>query len=44
MPWEQIEKKRKVPAYVKSLRGKLNVPRERFWTTAEGEYRVARFM
>ncbi len=41
--WEKIEKKRTVPGHVKRLRGKLNVPRERFWTTAEGEYKIPRF-
>jgi hypothetical protein len=39
--WEDLEKKMKIPAAVKSLRGKLNVPRERFRTTADGLYRVA---
>jgi hypothetical protein len=43
VPWETLEKRRRVPAAVKSLRGKLNVPRERFWTTSDGDYRVARF-
>ncbi len=41
MQWEQIKKK--VPAHVKALRGKLNVPRERFWTTAEGLYKTPKF-
>ncbi|HEV3146217.1 MAG TPA: hypothetical protein VGZ47_20185 [Gemmataceae bacterium] len=41
VPWEKI--KQKVPAYVKSLRGKLNVPRERFWTTTEGSYKTPHF-
>jgi hypothetical protein len=41
VPWDTIKKK--VPAYVKSLRGKLNVPRERFWTDADGLYRTPRF-
>jgi len=31
-PWEQISVK--VPAPVKQIRGKLNVPRERFRVTA----------
>jgi hypothetical protein len=39
--WEELEKKMKIPAAVKSLRGKLNVPRERFRVTAEGWYLVA---
>ncbi|MGH9801528.1 MAG: hypothetical protein ACRD82_14280, partial [Blastocatellia bacterium] len=30
-----------VSAQVKKIRGKLNVPRERFWLTAEGLYQVA---
>ncbi|HUV14149.1 MAG TPA: hypothetical protein VMY18_10920, partial [Acidobacteriota bacterium] len=38
VPWEELEKKRKIPAAVKRLRGKLNVPRERFRVTAAGEY------
>ena len=40
-PWEQLEKKRKIPAKVKSIRGKLNVPRERFHLTSDGRYRWA---
>ena len=31
-----------VPAQVKRIRGKLNVPRERFWLKATGLYRQAR--
>ena len=38
VPWEQLEKKRKIPAKVKSIRGKLNVPRERFHLTSDGRY------
>ena len=41
VPWDQLEKKRKIPAKVKSIRGKLNVPRERFHLTSEGRYRRA---
>jgi hypothetical protein len=41
VPWENLEKKMNIPAAVKSLRGKLNVPRERFRVTAEGLYVVA---
>jgi hypothetical protein len=26
------------------IRGKLNVPRERFWTTDAGDYRTVRFV
>jgi hypothetical protein len=40
--WEELEKKHKVPAAVKKICGKLNVPRERFWLTATGLYRQAR--
>jgi hypothetical protein len=36
VPWDQI--KVKVPAQTKKIRGKLNVPRERFRVTAEGAY------
>jgi hypothetical protein len=40
MPWEQVEKKHKttVPGRAKKIRGKLNVPRERFRLTEAGEY------
>ena len=38
VPWDQLEKKRKIPAKVKSIRGKLNVPRERFHLTSDGRY------
>jgi len=38
VPWDQLEKKRKIPAKVKSIRGKLNVPRERFHLTSDGCY------
>jgi len=42
VPWDELEKKKvKVPAYVKRIRGKLNVPRERFWITADGAFRQA---
>ena len=36
--WNQLETKRKIPAKVKSIRGKLNVPRERFHLTSDGRY------
>jgi hypothetical protein len=39
--WENLDKKMNVPNAVKSLRGKLNVPRERFRTNADGLYIVA---
>lgn len=41
MPWEQVEKKfkdRKVPAIAKKVRGKLNVPRERFRVQEDGQF------
>jgi hypothetical protein len=41
-PWEKLEKKLKVPKAVKDIRGKLNVPRERFWMTPEKQFRIAR--
>jgi hypothetical protein len=40
VPWEHFTAGG-VTAAVKALRGKLNVPRERFWKSAEGLYRVA---
>ena len=40
VPWDEIREK--VPAKVKRIRGKLNVPRERFRVTGEGQYRVAK--
>ena len=44
VPWEELEKKMKIPARAKNVRGKLNVPRERFWQTAEGEFVWARHL
>ena len=41
VPWDQLEKKRKIPAKVKSIRGKLNVLRERFHLASDGRYRWA---
>jgi hypothetical protein len=38
VPWDELEKKRKIPASVKRIRGKLNVPRERFRVTGAGTY------
>ena len=40
IPWEQVEKrfKQKAPGRAKRIRGKLNVPRERFRVTDKGEY------
>ena len=38
VPWDELEKQRKIPTAVKRIRGKLNVPRERFRITASGEY------
>jgi len=44
LPWEQVEKKnkdRKTPARARAIRGKLNVPRERFRLTQSGLGRAA---
>jgi hypothetical protein len=40
VPYEDLEKKRKteIPPEVKSIRGKLNVPRERFHLRGKSEY------
>ncbi|MBM4120830.1 MAG: hypothetical protein FJ248_08040 [Nitrospira sp.] len=38
VPWEQLEKKMTVPQKVKNIRGKLNVPRERFHVRQDGSY------
>ncbi|MBU1692371.1 MAG: hypothetical protein KKC51_00235 [Verrucomicrobia bacterium] len=39
VPWDEFDKKkRKIPAAVKCIRGKLNVPRERFRVTDAGAY------
>ena len=39
MAWTQVEKKfKKVPAQARRIRGRLNVPRERFRLTADGSY------
>jgi len=39
MAWKQVEKKfKKVPARARRIRGRLNVPRERFRLTADGAY------
>ena len=35
VPWEELGK---VPARARKIRGKLNVPRERFWERGKGEY------
>jgi hypothetical protein len=41
--WKDLEKKLpNVPASAKRIRGKLNVPRERFWVTRDSLYRVAK--
>ena len=38
-PWTELEKKGlKIPAKVKNIRGKLNVPRERFRLRGKDEY------
>ncbi len=31
-----------LPAQVKRIRSKRNVPRERFWTAEAGDYRIVR--
>ncbi len=38
VPWDELEKKRKIPASVKRIRGKLNVPRERFRLTDKDQF------
>ena len=40
VPYEELEKKRKskIPPKVKRIRGKLNVPRERFHLRDRSEY------
>ena len=40
VPYEELEKKRKskIPPKVKSIRGKFNVPRERFHLRGKSEY------
>jgi len=40
MPWEQVEKKfkTKIPGIATKVRGKLNVPYERFRVNDKGEY------
>jgi hypothetical protein len=43
MPWDQVEKKfnTKVPTRAKKIRGKLNVPRERFRVREDGQFEWA---
>ncbi|MCK4375770.1 MAG: hypothetical protein KAX19_10590 [Candidatus Brocadiae bacterium] len=38
VPWGEFEKKMSVPTLAKRIRGKLNVPRERFRLTSEKTY------
>lgn len=38
VPWDELEKSQKIPATVKRIRGKLNVPRERFRINDSGQY------
>jgi type I restriction-modification system DNA methylase subunit len=38
VPWEELEKKRKISPSVKRIRGRLNVPRERFRVTPDGQF------
>jgi len=40
IPWDKLDPP--APARVQKIRGKLNVPRERFNSTADGRYRVAK--
>ena len=40
VPYDKI--KQPVPKSVQKIRGKLNVPRERFWLTSDGQYCVAK--
>ena len=43
MPWDDLAKQNvKVTAKTRTIRGKLNVPRERFWETKDKHYRQAR--
>lgn len=43
VPWDELAKKGiKISANTKSIRGKLNVPRERFTLTPTGHYRQAK--
>ncbi|MGZ5481055.1 MAG: hypothetical protein ACXWID_03655 [Pyrinomonadaceae bacterium] len=39
VPYDKF--KSPVPKHVQRIRGKLNVPRERFWLTSDGRYRLA---
>jgi hypothetical protein len=41
VPWKEVKKKfkdKKVPAIVRKVRSKLNVPRERFYVQEDGQY------
>ena len=41
VPWDELERKKvNVSAQVKRIRGKLNVPRERFRVTEQGLYKA----
>jgi hypothetical protein len=42
-PWDEVEEEVAVPEAAKKVRGKLNVPRERFHVTPAGLYRTVRF-
>ncbi len=44
VPWQELEKKLEVPAAVKKIRGKLNVPRERFRVTEAGQFIQAKVL
>jgi len=38
VPWDKLDPP--APARVQKIRGKLNVPRERFWLVSDGRYCV----
>jgi hypothetical protein len=38
VPWDELAKKMPIPACLKRIRGKLNVPRERFRITSDKTY------
>jgi len=38
VPWDELSKKMKIPGKVRKIRGKLNVPRERFHLRGRDEY------
>jgi hypothetical protein len=42
-PWQAVEQTMRVSARMKRIRGRLNVPRERFWTNDAGDFRCPCF-